>query len=65
MITEDIDKKLLQASGCAIDPEKIKRLPAGESVMFNAVFQANSQISSDTKVDTPIPFAIRGGPMYH
>ncbi len=61
---EELEKRTIQATGCVIDPEKIKRLPSGESVIFTAIYQASPSISIDTKVEIPIPFSIKGGPTY-
>eukprot|EP00937_MAST-01D_sp_MAST-1D-sp2_P000047 g47.t1 len=57
-----LDKKLAEASGFSLDPEKVVRLPEGEHVDFEIVFDANAEIPFG-QAEVQLPMLWKNGPL--
>ena len=62
-ISFDLDKNLALMSGFTIEPEKVSRLPEGESAKFKVVFQSKKSLLG--KIDVVLPIEVRNGPLRH
>ena len=62
-ISFDLDKNLALMSGFTIEPEKVSRLPEGESAKFKVIFQSKKSLLG--KINVVLPIEVRNGPLRH
>lgn len=59
----NFDKKLLTQAGLAIEPDKVQKLPANCSQLFNVVYTTR-QNAKFGKQKFVVPIDVKGGPSY-